>query len=182
MSWLRTSLLAVIAIENARLLNELRQSLEQQTATSEVLQVLSSYPGDLEPVFKAIVVSATRLSEAKYANLWLFADGAFHLVSTVLALERLLNPPIQPAPGTGLGRMIRAKAPIQIADVLADQEYPRDDPLWNYAEREGMRTLLCVPIIKEGELIGAISIFRQDVRPLREKQIELVQKLPQRRP
>jgi class 3 adenylate cyclase/putative methionine-R-sulfoxide reductase with GAF domain len=165
---------AVVAIENARLLTELRRSLEEQTATSEVLQVISSYPGNLEPVFKAIVISATRLCEAKYANLWLFADGAFQLVSTVLALERLRGPPIQPAPGTGLGRMIRAQAPIQIADVLADQGYPRDDPLWSYVEREGMRTLLCVPMIKEGELIGAISIFRQEVRPFTDKQIDLV--------
>jgi GAF domain-containing protein/anti-sigma regulatory factor (Ser/Thr protein kinase) len=165
---------AVIAIENTRLLTELRRSLEEQTATSEVLQVISSYPGNLEPVFKAIVISATRLCEAKYANLWLFADGALQLVSTVLALERLRGPPIQPAPGTGLGRMIRAQAPIQIADVLADQGYPRDDPLWSYVEREGMRTLLCVPMIKEGELIGAISIYRQEVRPFTDKQIELV--------
>jgi GAF domain-containing protein/class 3 adenylate cyclase len=159
--------------EVARLARELNEAREQQTATSEVLQVISSF-AELDPVFQAIVTNATRLCEAKYANLYLFANGAFQLVSAALALERLRGPPIQPTPGTGLGRMIKAKATIQITDVLTDQEYPRNDPLWGMSEREGVRTLLCVPMIKESELIGAISIFRQEVRPFTDKQIELV--------
>ena len=160
--------------EVARLARELNEAREQQTATSEVLQVISSFAVELDPVFQAIVTNATRLCEAKYANLYLFADGAFQLVSAALALERLRGPPIQPTPGTGLGRMIKAKTTIQIADVLTDREYPRNDPLWSMSEREGVRTLLCVPMIKESELIGAISIFRQEVRPFTDKQIELV--------
>jgi GAF domain-containing protein len=181
---------AVIAIKNARLLSELRQrttdltertadlaeALEQQTATSEVLQVISSFAGELDPVFQAILANATRICEAKHGTLFLFADGAFqpvaaHGASAALAFERLS---VEPAPGTGLGRMVSTKAAIQIADVLTDKDFPRDHPLRSAAERRGVRTLLCVPMIKEGELVGAISIFRQEVRPFTDKQIELV--------
>jgi GAF domain-containing protein/HAMP domain-containing protein len=155
---------------------ELTESLEQQTATSEVLQVISGSPGALQPVFNVILENATRICEAKYGNLYLFSEGAFQLVATsaTLALNRLCEPPIQPAPGTGLGRMLQARAAVQIADVLTDQEYPLDNPLRRAAEREGMRTLLCVPMIKEDALIGAISIFRQEVRPFADKQVQLV--------
>jgi signal transduction histidine kinase/HAMP domain-containing protein len=155
---------------------ELTESLEQQTATSEVLQVISSSPGELQPVFKVILENATRICEAKYGNLYLFSEGAFQLVasSATLALDRLREPPIQPAPGTGLGRMLQARAAVQIADVLTDQEYPLNHPLRRAAEQEGMRTLLCVPMIKEDALIGAISIFRQEVRPFADKQVQLV--------
>jgi GAF domain-containing protein len=129
---------AAIAIENVRLLDELRQrtndlteSLEQQTATSEILQVISSSPGDLQPVFKVILENAARICEAKYGNLYLFSNGAFRLVATsaTYALERLRlrEPPFQPAPGTGLGRMLTAKAAVQIEDVLTDPGYPTLD-------------------------------------------------------
>ena len=183
---------AVIAIENARLLNELRQrttdltertadlteALEQQTATSEVLHVISSFAGELDTVFQAILANATRICEAEHGTLFLFADGAFqpvaaHGFSAAPELERLRGP-IQPAPGTGLGRMLSAKAVIQIADVQTDQDFPRDHPLRSAAERQGVRTLLCAPMIKEKELIGAISIFRQQVRLFTDRQIELV--------
>jgi GAF domain-containing protein len=162
--------------ELSRELNEVR---EQQTATSEVLQVISSFAGELEPVFRAILANATRICEAKYGNLYLFADGAFRLVaahsaSAAIASERLSSPPIQPAPGTGLGRMLRKKAAVQIADVLTDQGYPHDHPLRSAAEREGVRTLLCVPMIKEDELIGAICIYHQEARPFTDKQVALV--------
>jgi GAF domain-containing protein len=169
---------AVIAIENARLLKELRESLQQQTATSAVLQVISSSPGELDPVFRAILANATRICEAKFGNLYLYAEGAFRLVasdsSAELASERLGSPLIHPGPGTGLGRMLSAMAAIQITDVLTDQHYPRDHPLRSVAEREGARTLLCVPMIKEDELIGAVVIFRQEVRSFTDKQVELV--------
>ncbi len=123
--------------------------------------------------------NATRLCEAKFGNLYLYADGAFRLVasdnsSAELASERLSGPLIEPAPGTGLGRMLSSMAAVQIADVLTDRDYPRDHPLRSASEREGIRTLLCVPMIKDDELIGAISIFRQEVRPFNDKQIELV--------
>ena len=183
---------AVIAIENARLLNELRQrttdltertadlteALEQQTATSEVLQVISSFAGELNTVFQAILANATRICEAEHGSLFLFADGAFqpvaaHGFSAAPELERLRGP-IQPTPGTGLGRMLSAKAVVQIADVQTDKDFPRDHPLRGAAERQGVRTLLCAPMIRENELIGAISIFRQQVRLFTDRQIELV--------
>src|SRR5215813_4620912 len=108
-----------------------------------------------------------------------YAEGAFRLVasdssSAELASERLSGPLIYPAPGTGLGRMLSAMAAVQIADVLTDQNYPSDHPLRSAAEREGIRTLLCVPMIKEDDLVGAIVIFRQEVRPFTDKQVELV--------
>jgi GAF domain-containing protein len=170
---------AVIAVENTRLLNELRQSLEQQTAASAVLQVISSSLGALDPVFRAILGNATRICEAKFGNLWLYTDGAFRLVasdssSADVASELLQGTLIRPASGTGLGRMVAAMTAVQIADVLNDQDYPRDHPLRSVAERQGIRTLLCVPMIKEGQLIGAIIIFRQEVRPFTDKQIDLV--------
>ena len=135
---------AVIAIENARLLNELRQSLEQQTATSEVLQVISSSPGDFEPVFQTILENATRICEAKYGNLYLYADGAVqtvanHSASAALAAERLRAPPFRPGPGTAVGRVIQTKAAVHIADVLSDPGYPLGDPLRRAAEQGGVR-------------------------------------------
>jgi GAF domain-containing protein len=89
-------------------------------------------------------------------------------------LERLREPTIEPAPGTGLGRMFRTKAVVQIADLLSDQGYPRGHPLWGTAEREGIRTLICVPMLKGDELVGAIAVYRQEVRPFTDKQIDLV--------
>ena len=162
--------------EVARVTRELNEAREQQTATSEVLQVISSFVGELDPVFQAILTNATSICEAEHGTLFLFSDGTFqpvaaHGASAALPFERLR---VEPAPGTGLGRMVSAKAAIQIADVLTDEDFPRDHPLRSAAERRGVRTLLCVPMIKERELIGAISIFRTEVRPFTDKQIELV--------
>src|SRR5262249_4257488 len=132
-----------------------------------------------DPVFRTILTNATRICEAKFGNLYLYAEGAFRLVasdstSAELASERLSGPLICPAPGTGLGRMLSAMAAGRIADVLTDQNYPSDHPLRSAAEREAARTLLCVPMIKEDDLVGAIVIFRQEVRPFADKQVELV--------
>ena len=131
-------------------------------------------------MFQAILANATRICEAEHGTLFPFlADGAFqpvaaHGFSAAPELERLRGP-IQPTPGTGLGRMVITKAAIQIADVLTDKDFPtRDPPLRSAAERQGVRTLLCAPMIRENELIGAISIFRQQVRLFTDRQIELV--------
>jgi GAF domain-containing protein len=180
---------AVIAIENTRLLNELRQrtadlseSLEQQTATSEVLSVISSSPGTLEPVFQAMLENATRLCDAKFGVLYR-SEGdalravALHGVPLAYVEERRRNPIIRPNPRTTLGRAIASKQTVQIADVLEEPNYFDASSGYTAAQLTKLgraRTVLAVPMIKDGELIGAIVIYRQEVRPFSDKQIGLV--------
>src|SRR5262245_31749748 len=153
---------AVIAIENARLLNELRdrtaelsESLEQQTATSEVLGVISSSPGELEPVFQAILENAARLCEAKYGILWRREDDAFRLAALhnappAYAEKRQREPLVRPGPDTGLGRVARTKQVVHITDVKAEPLYRAGDPMRVVAaDLAGARTLLAVPMLKE---------------------------------
>jgi len=177
---------AVIAIENARLLNELRQrtadlseSLEQQKATFEVLKVISSSPGKLEPVFRAILENATRICEAKIGILFRFDDGAYTAVATLGVTaeydEYLNRGPIRAGPGTGLGRVAAGKQTVHIIDTHAEQVYIDRDPLRvATAELGGARSFLQVPMLKDDELIGAIGIYRQEVRPFTNRQVELV--------
>jgi class 3 adenylate cyclase/putative methionine-R-sulfoxide reductase with GAF domain len=177
---------AVIAIENARLLTELRQrtadlseSLEQQSATFEVLKVISSSPGQLEPVFRAILENATRICGAKIGILFRFDDGAFTAVATLGVTaeynEYLNRGPIRAGPGTGLGRVAARKQTVHVIDTKAEQVYADREPLRvATAELGGVRSLLNVPMLKEGELIGAIGIYRQEVRPFTNKQVELI--------
>jgi class 3 adenylate cyclase len=181
---------AVIAIENTRLLNELRErtddlseSLEQQTATSEVLQVISSSPGELEPVFNAILANATRICEAKFGLLYrsegdVLRTVAMHGAPPALVKERQRDPIIRPAPATGLGRALATKQPVQIADILKGLEYlnfPAGYTGAEFAKLSGARTVLGVPMLKDNELVGAITIFRQEVQPFTDRQTELVQ-------
>jgi GAF domain-containing protein len=176
---------AVIAIENTRLLNELRQrtndlseSLEQQTATSEVLRVISNSPGELEPVFQAMLANAMRICDAGFGILFEYADGAFRALSS-LGVPPMFDEHCRQkrvwGPNTGLGQIVRTKAPAHILDVREQRAYADRDPNRVAAvEMSGMRTIVVVPMLKEGELVGAFSIFRQEVRPFTEKQIELV--------
>jgi class 3 adenylate cyclase/GAF domain-containing protein len=180
---------SVIAIENTRLLNELRQrtddlseALEQQTATSEVLQVISSSPGELEPVFRAMLESATRICEGKFGVLYLsdqdgFRTMALHGAPPELAEARQREPVYRPAPKTALGRAAAVKQTVQIADVQTEPGY-FDVPLGlsgpQMARLAGARTIIAVPMLKNNELVGAIVIYRQEVRPFTDKQIELV--------
>ena len=172
---------AVIAIENARLLSELRQrtddlteSLEQQTATSEVLQVISSSPGELQPVFDAILDNAVRICESQNATLWLQEDGALRRAARHREVPDAIVPS-QPSANSVLARAVRTKQIIHIQDYRTDQSYLDRDPFAvAAADRLGIRTNLSVPMLKEGEPIGAISIFRTEIRPFTEKQIELI--------
>jgi GAF domain-containing protein len=172
---------AVIAIENARLLNELRESLQQQTGTSEVLQVISSSPGELQPVFKKILENAVRICEAKFAHLQLSENGAFrvgamHNTPPAFAEHRRRQPLIQPSPLNALGRVIATKQLVHIADYAEELAYKQRDPAAvAMVELGGARTVLIVPMLKEGELVGNLNIYRQEVRPFTDKQIALVE-------
>jgi GAF domain-containing protein len=169
---------AVVAIENTRLLNELRESLQQQTATSDVLQVISSSPGELEPVFQAMLENAMRICEAKFGTMFGYADGAFRALSCLgvpLEFADYLQQPRVWGPETGLGQLARTKQTVHLADVQTGRAYDDKDPGRIAAiEMGGIRTLLIVPMLKESELIGSINIYRQEVRPFTDKQIELV--------
>ncbi len=165
---------AVIAIENTRLLNELRASLEQQTATADVLRVISSSPGELEPVFQSMLENATRICEAKFGTLFRFEGNAFHLAAQFgtppeLAEFQKRRGPFQPTPGNLFDNMMRTKQVKHTADLAAEDE------LSPPARFGGARSFVAVPMLKDEELIGAIGIYRQEVRPFTDKQIALVQ-------
>ena len=166
---------AVIAIENTRLLNELRKSLQRQTATADVLKIISSSPGELEPVFQAMLVNAVQICEAKFGVLFrCYHSSEFHAAAWVgvppkyeeSLLQRRSFRPDADAP---LGRLLHTKELIHTADELAEQS---SSPAAKYG---GARSLIAVPMRKENELIGAFVIYRTEVRPFTEKQIELVQ-------
>jgi two-component system, NtrC family, sensor kinase len=170
---------AVIAIENARLLNELRQrtddlseSLDRQTATSEVLKVISSSSGKLEPVFRTMLANATRICEAAFGSMLLLENGGFRRVALhnapPLFLDFHKKTPVIPT-GTvhDLNLLLETKRPVHIEDAAGIE----DSPIAKYG---GARTLVIVPMLKESEVVGAIGIYRQEVRPFTDKQIELV--------
>jgi signal transduction histidine kinase len=179
---------AVIAIENARLLDEvqartkeLTESLEQQTATSEVLQVISSSPGELDPVFEAMLESATRICESKFGSLLLYDGSAFRFAATFAAVEgwsEFRRPTVVYPRGNDdpLGRLVATHQLQHVADMRNEPAYIARAPgLVPLVEVAGARTLLAVAMLKEGTLIGAITIYRQEVRPFTDKQIDLVQ-------
>jgi GAF domain-containing protein len=164
---------AVIAIENTRVLNELHESLEQQTATSEVLKVISSSPSDLKPVFQSMLENSVRICEAKFGQMFLYEGDKVRFVAAVGVPKALIEfdkrrGNFQPSPGGGLDRVTRTKQVIHIADVTSVS------PSYPPAKLGGARSYIGVPMIKEKQLIGAIAIYRQEVQPFTDKQIELV--------
>jgi GAF domain-containing protein len=172
---------AVIAIENARLLNELRQrtddlseALEQQTATSEVLRVISSSPGELTAVFDSILANGTRICEAQFGNLHLYRDGAFltvaqHNAPPAYAELRRREPIAGAHPGSSLSVIARTKQMVHIVDASLD---PAQGAIVTLG---GARSVLAVPMLKDDQLIGVIGIYRPEVRPFSDKQIALMQ-------
>src|SRR5262249_15361378 len=161
---------------------ELNEALEQQTATSEVLQVISSSPGELQPVFDAMLANATRICEAKFATLYLRDANAFRAVAAThdapLAYLEARKPrlQVQPPSDTPLGHCAATKKIAHIIDVSTLQSYRDRHPFIVAAvELGGFRTILGVPMLKEGDLIGVITVNRQEVRPFTDKQIKLVE-------
>src|SRR5262249_8078186 len=155
--------------------------LEQQTATSEVLQVISSSPGQLEPVFQAMLENATRICGASFGNLLLYEGDAFRFVAfhntPAAFVAEHKRAPIRPGPNTGLGRAARTKQVVHIADLMADSAYDLsadEQAAPVVAKLAGARALLTVPMLKEKEVIGAIVIYRQEIGPFSAKQIELL--------
>jgi GAF domain-containing protein len=176
---------AVIAIENARLLNELRQrtddlteSLEQQTATSEVLRVISSSPGELELVFEAMLDNAVQICHANFGNLWLREGNSFRIVATKGASreyrETLFSEPVmEPHPQSAMGRIALSKEVVQIDDMSNAPTYGQRMRFATIQIAKA-RTLVGVPMLKDDQVIGIIAIYRQEVRSFTDKQISLL--------
>jgi two-component system, NtrC family, sensor kinase len=179
---------AAIAIENTRLMSELRQrtddlseALEQQTATSEVLQVISSSPGELRPVFEAMLAKATELCEASYGALWLREGDHLHNVSFHGSLPAEFTEQWKAGSTVSLdrdvpvARAILSGTPVHVNDLREDSSYRGGHPLAvGSADIAGISTMIAVPMFKEGEYVGAIAIYRREVRPFTDKQIALV--------
>ena len=167
--------------EVALLSRERDEALEQLSAASEVLKVISSSPGDLKPVFEAILENATRICDAKFGTLFLrdsdaFRVAAMHNPPPAYAEARQREPLVQPPPDSVLGRVSASKQVVHITDVRELQSYIERNPyMIAGVELGGYRTVLGVPMLNQGALIGVVSIYRQEVRPFTDKQISLVQ-------
>ena len=171
---------AVIAIENTRLLTELRESLEQQQAIAELLQVINRSPGDLTPVFDEMLEKALGLCGAAFGALWTYDGERVHAAAVRGAPpafeEFLTRAPHAVGPDNAHGRLLRGEPVVQIADVARDEAYRSGDPVRrNLVELAGGRTLLAVPLRKDGAFLGDFVIYRQEVRPFSDRQIALLQ-------
>jgi two-component system NtrC family sensor kinase len=171
---------AVIAVENARLFHELREALQQQTATSKVLQVISSSPGVLEPAFDTVLENAMLLCDAEFGNIYTWDGEALHLVAwhnTPPAFaEYRTRGPFVPTATSLIGKMVRTKSVMHVPDATDNPDYTerRDPSLIAAIELGGVRTYLGVPMMQDDKVIGAVTIFRQEVRPFTDKQIALL--------
>ena len=158
---------------------ELTQALEQQTATSEVLQVISSSPGELGPVFDAMLQNAVRICEAKFGNMWVREGDKFRVVAIHGAPQEyrdamLADPLVSPDPQSTMGRLVNTGEVIQIDDVATAPTHGMRARIATI-ELAKAHTLVAVPMLKEKEVVGIIGIYRQEVRPFTEKQIALVE-------
>src|SRR5262249_52458168 len=165
----------------SQLIRERDEALEREKATAEVLRVISSSPGELEPVFQAMLENATRICEAMFGSMYLYEAGTFRIVAMhnappAFAEMRRREPVVRPSSGTGLARVARTKRVVHVADMRAERHYrERHSTAVAMVELAGARTLLMVPMLKDNKLIGNINIYRQEVRPFTDKQIALVQ-------
>jgi GAF domain-containing protein len=178
---------AVIAIENVRLFEEvqtrtsaLSEALEQQTAASEVLGIISRSPRELQPVFQAMLENAARICDANFGQLLLYEDGAYRMTAMhgaplAWSEKRAREPIFRPGPSNALARLAATKQVQHVPDLREHQGYlEREAATMAITEIAGARTFLAVPMLKENRLVGAIGIYRQEVRPFTDKQIELV--------
>jgi class 3 adenylate cyclase/putative methionine-R-sulfoxide reductase with GAF domain len=169
---------AVIAIENTRLLNELRDSLQQQTATSEVLQVINSSTGDVQPVFDTMLEKAIRICDAKFGMLYRHEGGRLRLMAArdvppMFAAAQ--GGPFSPAPGGMLDSVMKTGRTVHLPDLAATQAYLERHPIMVEAvELGGVRTVVGVPMLKDAELVGIMGIYRQEVRPFADQQVALL--------
>jgi PAS domain S-box-containing protein len=170
---------AVIAMENARLLDEQREALERQTAMAEVLQVINSSPGDLAPVFETILERATRLCEAAFGIMWrydgdLISLGATHRVPQ--AFIDFASKPFRPAADSGPGRIMRGEGTFAVADMHEWEPYKAGGALPRaIGDLAGSRSFVIVPLRRGGVTLGSITLYRQEVRPFTPREISLVE-------
>jgi GAF domain-containing protein len=172
---------AVIAMENARLLTETREALEQQTATAEVLQVINSSPGELQPVFDAMLEKALRLCEAAFGTLVGFSGERFQTLAQrglpAPYAEYLATTADQPGPGGGQQRVLRGERVVHFTDMMNDAAYRSGKNPMHRAMVDvgGARSGLIVPLRRDDAVVGTFMIYRQEVRPFTDKQIALLQ-------
>ena len=166
----------------AELERKLAEALEQQAATSEVLKVISGSPGELAPVFETMLAKATELCEASYGTLWLCAGEGFRAVALHGGLPEAFTAPLRdgrvwyPGQAVAITRVAKTRKTVQVADLSKDQGYRDRSPLQVAAvELAGIRTLVVVPMLKESIMVGAIAIYRREVRPFTDKQIILLE-------
>jgi len=170
---------AVIAIENARLLGELRESLQQQTATADVLKVISSSPGELEPVFQAMLQNAVQICGATFGVLFRYEDSSWRAAAMFGVPPAFADfwrrGPQRPSARTALGRIAQTRRTVHIADVTKEPAYIEGEPIFVAAVNLGQfRTILNVPLLKDSELIGALAIYHKEVAQFTDKQVDLL--------